>query len=121
MNPFASLSADPATFARSFQALADEKRLRVLELLGGGELCVCELAEALDLSQPLLSFHLRTLREAGLVSTRRKGRWVHYSLNPEALCELSGMAGALAEGAYESDDEKSRRARIRCCRPSGSA
>ena len=121
MNPSASLSADPATLARSFQALADEKRLRVLELLGGGELCVCELAEALDLSQPLLSFHLRTLREAGLVSTRKKGRWVHYSLNPEALNELRGMAGALAEGVYESDDEKSRRARIRCCRPSGSA
>ena len=113
--------SDPAILARSFQALADEKRLRVLELLGGGELCVCELAEALELSQPLLSFHLRTLREAGLVSARRKGRWVHYSLNPAALDELRGMAGALAEGAYESDDELGRRARIRCCRRSGSA
>ena len=115
------VAADPATLARSFQALADEKRLRVLELLGGGELCVCELAEALDLSQPLLSFHLKTLRQAGLVSTRKKGRWVHYSLNRGALNELRGMAGALAEGVYESDDEKGRKARIRCCRPSGSA
>lgn len=104
----ASATADPATLARSFQALADEKRLRVLELLGGGELCVCELAEALNLSQPLLSFHLRTLRDAGLVRTRKKGRWVHYSLNPEALNELRGMAGALAEGVYESNHEKGR-------------
>jgi ArsR family transcriptional regulator len=121
MSVIATIRSDPTVLARSFQALADEKRLRVLEMLGGGELCVCELAEALDLSQPLLSFHLRTLREAGLVNARKKGRWVHYSLNPEALNELRGMAGALAEGAYESNDEKGRRARIRCCRPGGSA
>jgi ArsR family transcriptional regulator len=109
---------EPATLARSFQALADEKRLRVLELLGGGELCVCELAEALGVSQPLLSFHLRTLRDAGLVSARKKGRWVHYSLNRETLVGLGGVAEALGDGVYESDDEAGRRARIRCCQPS---
>jgi ArsR family transcriptional regulator len=108
--------ADPATLARSFQALADEKRLRVLELVGGGELCVCELAEALDVSQPLLSFHLRTLREAGLVNARKKGRWVHYSLNREVLAELADVTGAFAEGAFESNDETGRMARMRCCR-----
>ena len=108
-------TGDPIALARSFQALADEKRVRVLELLGEGELCVCELTEALDLSQPLLSFHLRTLRDVGLVSTRKRGRWVHYSLNRAALEQLQRAAGALAAGRYESNDEKGRRARIRCC------
>ena len=117
----ATVGTDPATLARSFQALADEKRLRVLELLGGGELCVCELAEALDVSQPLLSFHLRTLREAGLVKARRKGRWVHYSLDRGAIAALGSVAEAVAEGAYESNDETGIRARIRCCRPNRTA
>ncbi len=62
------VTGDPVQLARAFQALADDKRVRVLELLGDGERCVCELAEAIDITQPLLSFHLRTLREAGLVS-----------------------------------------------------
>lgn len=117
----AATAGDPIALARSFQALADEKRVRVLELLGEGELCVCELTEALDLSQPLLSFHLRTLREAGLVRTRKKGRWVHYSLDRTKLERLQRAAAALAAGSYESNDEKGARARIRCCRLRGSA
>nr|NIQ55727.1 winged helix-turn-helix transcriptional regulator [Gemmatimonadota bacterium]NIR38017.1 winged helix-turn-helix transcriptional regulator [Actinomycetota bacterium]NIS32583.1 winged helix-turn-helix transcriptional regulator [Actinomycetota bacterium]NIU65809.1 winged helix-turn-helix transcriptional regulator [Actinomycetota bacterium]NIW29359.1 metalloregulator ArsR/SmtB family transcription factor [Actinomycetota bacterium] len=65
---------------RLFQALADENRLRIVTALLDGERCVCELMERLDLGQSLLSHHLRTLKEAGLVSDRRDGRWVHYSL-----------------------------------------
>ena len=70
------------------KALADEKRLRIVELLAGGERCVCHLQEELDVAQPLLSFHLKKLKEAGLVTDRREGRWVHYSLDREALDEL---------------------------------
>jgi ArsR family transcriptional regulator, arsenate/arsenite/antimonite-responsive transcriptional repressor len=70
------------------KALADEKRLRIVALLAGGERCVCELQSELELAQPLLSFHLKKLREAGLVTDRRDGRWVHYSLDGEALGEL---------------------------------
>ena len=95
-----TVTGDPIDLARSFQALADDKRVRILELLGEGERCVCDLAEAINITQPLLSFHLRALREAGLVSGRRKGRWVHYSLNREALEELQRVAGALAAGAF---------------------
>jgi ArsR family transcriptional regulator len=112
-----SKTPNPALLARTFQALADEKRIRILELLGGGELCVCDLASALGLSQPLLSFHLRTLREAGLVGARKEGRWVHYSLIREALETVFLTAEALAEGTYESTDEIGTVARKRCCRP----
>jgi ArsR family transcriptional regulator len=64
-----------------FKALADETRVRVLKLLGNGELCVCEIAAALDLEQPRLSFHLRILKEAGIIVDRRQERWILYRLN----------------------------------------
>lgn len=86
-----STSVPRATVRRSgqFHALSDGTRLEILELLRGGEHCVCELTEALDLGQSLLSFHLRTLREAGLVTDRREGRWMYYALVPETLEALA--------------------------------
>lgn len=86
---------------RRFHALSDEKRLRVLELLREGERCVCELTDAIDASQSLLSFHLKTLRDAGLVADRREGRWVYYSLDPSALAAMRDFLGGLAAGAGE--------------------
>jgi len=66
-----------------FKALADETRLRTVLLLETrGELCVCELTQALELSQPKVSRHLATLREAGLVNDRRHGLWVFYCISP---------------------------------------
>lgn len=82
-----------------FQALSDEKRLRILEILGAGECCVCDLTDTLDVGQSLLSFHLKTLRDAGLVSARRDGRWMHYSLVPGALAGLEEVLGGLREAA----------------------
>jgi ArsR family transcriptional regulator len=73
------------------KAIADEKRLRVLSLLAGGERCVCELQAELDVGQSLLSHHLRALKEAGLVKDRRDGRWIHYSLNRKALEEIEAF------------------------------
>ena len=86
MHPVARARAIPRT--RQFQALSDETRLRIIELLRGGEHCVCELTEALDLGQSLLSFHLKTLKEAGLVTDRREGRWMYYAVAAEVLEEL---------------------------------
>ena len=63
-----------------FKALADATRLRILALLVGGEICVCEMHEALKLPQPTVSRHLAYLRRAGLVETRREGLWIHYRL-----------------------------------------
>jgi ArsR family transcriptional regulator len=95
----------PATpdLARRFQALGDEKRLRILDILRDGEHCVCDLTEALDVGQSLLSFHLKTLKDAGLVSDRREGRWVHYSLVTEAVAELEEMLDALRSDALACD------------------
>lgn len=64
-----------------FKALSDGTRLRILKLLEGGELCVCDIVAALETSQPRASFHLASLKEAGLIRDRKEGRWTHYSLD----------------------------------------
>jgi ArsR family transcriptional regulator, arsenate/arsenite/antimonite-responsive transcriptional repressor len=72
---------DPAAIARCCHALSDETRLAILERLRGGEECVCNLTGFLEAGQSRLSFHLKVLRDAGLVRDRRDGRWIHYSLD----------------------------------------
>ena len=69
------------TIAASFHALSDPLRVRVLELLRDRELCVCDLCEHLGTTQSKLSFHLKTLKSAGLVRSRQEGRWIYYSLD----------------------------------------
>ena len=86
---------DLARAARLFQALSDETRLAILELLRDGEHCVCDLTSALDAAQSRLSFHLRVLKDAGLVTDRREGRWSYYTLAPEALAEVHDLAAEL--------------------------
>jgi len=68
-----------------FKALSDETRLRIIKLLEGGELCVCDITAALDMVQPKVSFHLSALKEAGLIKDRKSGKWIHYSLNEKDL------------------------------------
>jgi ArsR family transcriptional regulator len=80
---------------RQFKALSDVNRLRILDRLRSGERCVCDLQDALEKGQSLLSFHLKTLKEAGLVSDRREGRWSYYRLNTAALAELEGFVGSI--------------------------
>jgi ArsR family transcriptional regulator len=65
-----------------FRALADRTRLRLVNLMAGGEICVCFLVEALGISQPKVSRHLAYLRRAGVVAARRDGKWMHYRLVP---------------------------------------
>jgi len=67
------------------KSMADETRLTILSMLQDGEMCVCELMEALPVSQPAVSHHLRILRQAGLITDRRQGKWIFYSLSPEAI------------------------------------
>jgi ArsR family transcriptional regulator len=74
-----------------FHALSDATRLSILEMLRGGERCVCELQDELDAAQSRLSFHLRVLKEAGLVSDRKEGRWSYYSIVPDALAEVHDL------------------------------
>ncbi|MDJ0772065.1 MAG: metalloregulator ArsR/SmtB family transcription factor [Mastigocoleus sp. MO_167.B18] len=67
--------------AAGFHALSEPLRIKVLEILRKQEMCVCDLCEILKVSQSKLSFHLKTLKLAGLVRTRQEGRWIYYSLN----------------------------------------
>jgi ArsR family transcriptional regulator len=81
---------------RLFHALSDQTRLCILERLRFGERCVCDLTDALDAAQSRLSFHLKVLKEAGLVSDRRAGRWMYYTLNPDALTEIGELVDGMA-------------------------
>jgi ArsR family transcriptional regulator len=93
---------DTARAAALFHALSDEIRLQVIGMLFQGERCVCELMADLDMAQSRLSWHLKTLSDAGLISARREGRWNYYSLNTEAVEEAHAiLAGieALARSA----------------------
>ncbi|MBE9227667.1 winged helix-turn-helix transcriptional regulator [Phormidium sp. LEGE 05292] len=71
----------PTQIIAGFHALSDPLRLQIIELLRQRELCVCELCEQLEVSQSKLSFHLKTLKEAGLLRAKQEGRWIYYSLN----------------------------------------
>lgn len=97
------MSADSAAaLASVLKALADPARLRLLSIIAaheGGEACVCDLTEPLDLSQPTVSHHLKVLLDAGLVSRDKRGVWAYYRLVPGALTGLgellTGAAGPL--------------------------
>lgn len=89
----AALSHPSTELVASFHALSDPLRLRVIELLRSQELCVCELCEQLGTSQSKLSFHLKTLKEAGLVRARQEGRWIYYSLNLSQFLALEKYLG----------------------------
>ena len=88
----ATINAERA--AELFHALSDPIRVEVVSLLLDGERCVCDLMDDLELQQSRLSWHLKTLVDAGIISGRREGRWNYYSLNKDALKE----AGELIEG-----------------------
>ena len=83
--------------AQLFHALSDSTRLEILERLRSGEQCVCDLTDELDAAQSRLSFHLRVLREAGLVTDRKVGRWSYYALVPETLTEVHDLTVRLQQ------------------------
>ena len=85
--------------AGGYRALADPARLAIVEALRDGTRCVCELGPRLGLAQNLLSYHLRILREAGLVAGRRSGRRIEYEVRPDGLRELRESLDRLAGGA----------------------
>jgi ArsR family transcriptional regulator len=81
--------------ARWFHALADETRLQIIDRLRDGEQCVCDLTDLLQTGQSRLSFHLKTLKDAGILTDRREGRWIYYSLNSSAIGELEEFIGSI--------------------------
>ena len=90
-----STSIDTRRAAELFHALSDTIRIGVVVLLLDGERCVCELMDELDLAQSRLSWHLKTLSDAGIITGRREGRWNYYSLNADVLAESRGLLESL--------------------------
>ncbi len=89
---------DRTTLAKRFHALSDPTRLAILSLLERGESCVCDLQGALGAAQSRLSFHLRVLREAGLVVDRKDGRWSWYQIVPDAMRPLQDALDGFVAG-----------------------
>src|SRR5467141_160468 len=96
----ATTPPDIGRAAQRFHALSDETRLEIVRLLSHGERCVCELQGVLDAAQSRLSFHLKTLKDAGLVSDRRDGRWIYYALKRDALDEIVEFASGVKPGRH---------------------
>jgi ArsR family transcriptional regulator len=109
----------PVSLARIFAALADNTRLRLLNLMTGREVCVCHFVEILGQSQPKISRHLAYLRRAGIAAARREGKWMHYSIrvpaDAAAASILSATLAALGNNRQmRADQRKLDRA---CCAP----
>ena len=78
-----------------FHALSDPTRLEIMERLKDGERCVCDLTDVMKTAQSRLSFHLKVLKDAGLIMDRPEGRWIYYSLNTETLEQLEAVVESL--------------------------
>jgi len=100
-----------------FLGLADPTRLRILNLLSGGEVCVCHLVTILDMAQPTISRHLAYLRRHGLVTARREGKWMHYAWarhpHPAARAMMESLRSAMA--ADPAMTRERRRLTQLCC------
>lgn len=75
----------PEKTAVIFKAFCDENRIRILQILKSGEKCACRLLEALSITQPTLSHHMKILQESGIVNGRKEGKWMYYSISEEGL------------------------------------
>lgn len=77
--------------ANVFKAFCDEKRLRILELLGSGEKCACVLMDEMNMPQSSLSYHLKVLCESGIVQARQEGKWTHYKISGQGAVEAMNL------------------------------
>ncbi len=98
------------------KALADDTRLRVVALVSRGELCVCHIASALDISQPSASQHLTVLRNAGVVDCRRKGSWVYYRMATEQGPVRGRILRAVLDGLTDLEGAAEDRRRLAATR-----
>ena len=82
---------------RIFKALSDENRIRVLRILRSGEKCACKVVEELNISQPTLSHHMKILCDAGLVTGRKEGKWMHYAICRNGISRVQSLMKELLE------------------------
>lgn len=79
------MKVNPKKTAVIFKAFCDENRIKILQLLSDGEKCACRLLEAMNITQPTLSHHMKILLESGIVNGRKEGKWIHYSISAEGV------------------------------------
>ncbi|HTI05521.1 MAG TPA: metalloregulator ArsR/SmtB family transcription factor [Gemmatimonadales bacterium] len=91
---------DAPTIAAWFHALSDEARIRIVEMLSHKERCVCELEQVLGIAQSRLSFHLKVLKEAGLLADRKEGRWMYYNLQRDTLDQIAAYTKSVKPGKH---------------------
>ena len=112
MNISTTVKPSGSASAELLCVAADPVRWRLLAALAGGTRCVCELHPAAGVTAPALSHHLKVLREAGLVTAARRGRWIDYTLAPDAAARLRAALPVTAAGTEQA----------RCCaRPAAAA
>jgi len=90
--------------AKVFKALCDEKRLRILELLRGGEKCACVLIDQLDIGQSAISYHMKILVESGIVESRQEGKWTHYTISRKGSDDALNLLKVLTTTNMVSED-----------------
>ena len=100
MSPATDLRPDATHVAQWFHALADETRVQIVEMLSHKERCVCELEQVLGIAQSRLSFHLKVLKDAGLLADRREGRWMYYNLQRETLDQIAAYTRSVKPGKH---------------------
>ena len=89
-------------FVRIMESLSDPIRINILELMMNGEICVCDIVKVTGLSQSKISYHIKILKDSGLISDRQEGRWVYYKLDLEILSDIQNWMGHLINSStYE--------------------
>lgn len=91
------MELDARKTAAMFKAFCDENRIRILQILCTGEKCACKLLEALNVTQPTLSHHMKILCDSGVVVGKKEGKWMHYSISPEGVKVLVETIGILTD------------------------
>ncbi|MDD3393095.1 MAG: ArsR family transcriptional regulator [Clostridia bacterium] len=91
--------------AKVFKAFCDEKRLRILALLRGGEKCACILLEQLDLGQSGLSYHMKILVESGIVESRQEGKWIHYKISEKGSAHAAALLKELTTPSLVAEQQ----------------
>ena len=107
------IESRPAELTARLAALADPVRLRIVGVLAGGTRCVCDLRATVPVAANLLSYHLRVLRDTGLVTASRRGRWIDYRLDPDGFAALWGERPRRLAPARRSRHRRAVRARLR--------
>jgi ArsR family transcriptional regulator len=105
-------SVDSSRFVEQFRALGDPVRWAIVRELQGGTRCACELAEVASVSAPLLSHHLKVLREAGLITGAKRGRWIDYTLDGSAIVDLVSGIDTSAGAAMTASPTVEHRGRL---------